>query len=79
MAANPAASGAIGLAASEAGAGAGGTADLLDDMIAIFTTLGMKITQCDGMINAHNLTSMDDFHYIRVDDAGSFVKVWNET
>ena len=31
------------------------------------------------MINAHNLTSMDDFDYIRVDDVKSFVKVWNET
>ena len=34
------------------------------------TTLGMKITQRDGMINAHNLTGMDDFDYIRVNDAG---------
>ena len=31
------------------------------------------------MINAHNFTGMDDFDYIRVDDGGSFVKVWNET
>ena len=31
------------------------------------------------MINAHNLTGMDDFDYIRVDDAESFVKVWNDT
>ena len=41
--------------------------------------LGMKTTQHDGMINAHNLTDMDDFDYIRVNDARSFVKVWNET
>ena len=38
----------------------------------------MMITQRDGMINAHNITSMDDFDYIRVDDAKSFVNVWNE-
>ena len=31
------------------------------------------------MINSHNLTVMNDFDYIRVDDFGSFVKVWNET
>ena len=31
------------------------------------------------MINAHNLTGMDEFDYIRVDDAESFVKVWNDT
>ena len=37
------------------------------------------ITQSDGMINAHNLTIMDDFDYIRVDDAKSFVKVFNKT
>ena len=41
--------------------------------------LGMKITQRNGMINAHNITGMDDFDYTRVDDAGSFVKVWDET
>ena len=31
------------------------------------------------MINAHNLTGMDYFDYISVDDAGSFIKVWNDT
>ena len=39
----------------------------------------MTITQLDGMINSQNLTGMDDFGYIRVDDAGSFIKVWNDT
>ena len=61
-----------------AGEGTGRTADPLDDMRAIFTTLGMTITQSDGIINAHNIMVMGDFDYIRVDDAGSFVKVWNE-
>ena len=79
MAANPAAAVAAGLAAEEAGAGAGGTEDPLVDVRAIFTMLGMKITQRNGMINAHNITGMDDFDYTRVDDAGSFVKVWDET
>ena len=51
----------------------------MDDVRSIFTILGMIIKRHDGMINAHNLTSMDDFDYIRVDDAVSFVKVWNET
>ena len=41
--------------------------------------LGILIAQRDGMINAHNLTSMGDFDYIGVDDAESFVKVCNET
>ena len=54
-------------------------ADPLEDVRSIFTTLGMRINQCDDMINAHNLTEMDDFDYIRVDDAGSFIKVWNDT
>ena len=49
----------------------------MDGMRAIFNTLDMMITQRDGMNNAHNLTNMDDFDYIRVDDAKSFVKVWN--
>ena len=31
------------------------------------------------MINANNLTGMENFDYIRVNYAGSFVKVWNET
>ena len=79
MAPNPEAAGAAGLAAAASGAGAGGPADTLDEVRAIFNTLGMTITQRDGIINAHNLTSIDDFDYIRVDDAGSFVKVWNET
>ena len=79
MAANPVAAEAAGLDVLAAGTGAGGTADPLDDVRAIFTTLRMKITQRDGMINSHNLTGMDDFDYIRVDDAGSFVKVWNDT
>ena len=51
----------------------------MDGMRAIFNTLDMMITQRDGMNNAHNLTNMDDFDYIRVDNAKSFVKVWNET
>ena len=78
-AANLAAVGEAGIAAVAAGEGAGGMADPLDDVRAIFTTLGMTITQCDGMINDHNLTGMDDFDYIKVNDAVSFVKVWNET
>ena len=79
MAANSADSGAEGLDATAAGAGAGGIADPLDDVGAIFTTLGMTTTQRDGMINAHNITGMDEFDYIRVDDAVSFIKVWNDT
>ena len=79
MAANPAAAGGLEQAAAVAGAGAGGTSDPLDDMRAIFAMLGMKITQRDGMINAHNLMGMYDFDYIRVNDAGSFIKVWNDT
>ena len=62
-----------------AGEGTGRTADPLDDMRAIFAMLGMKITQRDGMINAHNLMGMYDFDYIRVNDAGSFIKVRNDT
>ena len=76
MAANPEASGAAGLDAAAVGSGVGGTTDPLDDVRAILTTLGMKITQRDGMSNAHNLMVMDNFDYIRVDDSGSFVKVW---
>ena len=79
MDANPAAAGEAGLAAAAAGVGAGGTVEPLEEVIAIFTTLGMTTTQRDGMINAHNLTGMDDFDYIRVDDAISFIKVWNDT
>ena len=30
------------------------------------------------MINAHNLTGMDNFDYIRVDDVRSFIKVCNK-
>ena len=78
MAANPAAAGAAGLAVTAAGAGAGGEADPLDNVRVIFTTLGMTITQRDGMINANNLTGMDDFDYSRV-DAVSFIKVCNDT
>ena len=43
------------------------------------TTIGMTITQRDDMMNSHNLTGMDNFDYIRVDDSGSFIKVWNDT
>ena len=76
IAANPEAAG---LAAAAAGAGAGGTAYPLDDVRANFTTPRITITQHDGMINAHNITGMDNFDYIRVDDAKSFFKAWNET
>ena len=79
MAANPVAVRASGLAAEAAGAGVRGTVDPLDEMISIFTMLGIKINQRDGMISVHNLTGMDDFYYIKVDDAESFVNVWNET
>ena len=79
MAENPAAAGATELAAASAGSSAGGTADPLDDVRAIFTMLGMIISQRYGIMNANNITGMDEFDYIRVDDAGSFVKVWNET
>ena len=79
MAANPATAGESGLAAAAEGVGAGGTIDPLDNVRAIFITLGMTITQRDVMINSHNLTGMDNFDYIRVNDTGSFVKVWNET
>ena len=79
MAANPAAAGASVLSAATLGTVTGGPTDPLDGVRAMFTTLVMKITQRDGIINAHNLTSMDDFDYIRVDDVESFVKVWNET
>ena len=79
IAANPAAAGLAGLAAEAAGAVAGGTEDPLGDVRAIFTTLGMTITQRDGMINAHNIMGMNNFDYIRVDDDGSSVKVWNDT
>ena len=67
------------LAVAEAGSGAGGMEDPLDDVISIFTTIGVTINQCDGIINAHNLTGMDDFDYIRVDDSVSFIKVLNDT
>ena len=70
MAANKTAEGASGLAVEAEGAGAGGTADPLDDVRAIFTILRMTINQRDGMINAHNITGMDDFDSIRVDDDG---------
>ena len=79
MAANPVAVRASGLAAEAAGAGVRGTVDPLDEMISIFTMLGIKINQRDGMISVHNLTGMDDFYYIKVDDAESFVNIWNET
>ena len=79
MAANPAAAESAGLAATSAGADVGGMKDSLDDVRAIFTMLGMTISQRDGMINAPNITCMDDLDYIRVDDAGSFIKVWNDT
>ena len=79
MAANPASAGAVGLAVAESGAGMGGASEPLDDVRSIFTTLGMTIIHLDGMTNAYNLMVMDNFGYIRVDDAGSFVKVWNET
>ena len=79
MAANAAAAGAAVIAAAAAGAGTGGPLDPLYDVRAIFTTLEMMIAQRDGMINAHNLISMDNFYYIRVDDTKSLVKVWNET
>ena len=78
MAANSESAGEAGLSASAAGAGTGGKAYPLDHARAIFTKLGMTITQWDGMINSYNLMSMYDFYYIRVDDAKSFVKVWNE-
>ena len=68
MAENPEPVVASGLAVAAAGAVAGGPEDPLDDVRAIFTTIGMTINQRDGTINAHNLTSMDDFDYIRVDD-----------
>ena len=68
-----------GLSASSGGAGKVGTADPLYDVRSIFTILGMTITQHDGIMNAHNLTGMDDFDYIRVDDTGSFIKLWNDT
>ena len=53
MASNPAAAGSSRLAvtAAGAGAGAGGTADPLENTRAIFTTFGMIITHCDGIIN----------------------------
>ena len=70
MAANPEAAGLEGIAVEVAAAGTGGKSDPLDDVRSIFNTLRMTITQCDGMINAHNLRGMDDFDYIRVDDAG---------
>ena len=79
MAANPSAEGAAVIAAEELGAGAGGTADPSDDVRSIFNMLRMTITHRDDMINAHNITGMDNFDYIRVDDARSFIKVWNET
>ena len=79
MAANPAAAGASGLSAATSGTVTGGPTDPLDDVRAMFTTLVMNITQRDGMINAHNLTSMDNFYYIRVDDSKSLVNIWNET
>ena len=78
MAAKPVAAGAEGIDAASAGEGVGEKADPLEDVRAIFTTIGMKTTQCDGMINAHNITGMDDFDYIRVDDTGSFIKVCND-
>ena len=70
MAANPAAAGTAGLSTEAAGADAGGTTDPMDDVRAIFTKLRMKITHRDGMIHTHNLKGMDNFDYIRVDDAG---------
>ena len=79
MAANPADTGAAGLATESVGVSAGGTKDQLDDVRSIFTTLEMAITERDFIIIAHNFTNMDDFDYIRVNDSGSFVKVWNET
>ena len=79
MAVSPEAAGSEGLAAAETGASAGGTIDPLDNVRSIFTTIGMTTTQRDDTINAHNLTGMDTFYYIRVNDTGSFIKVWNDT
>ena len=79
MAANPESKGASVIAAAASGAGVGGTEDPLNNVRAIFTTLRMTITQHDGIINAHNITGMENFYHIRVDDDGSFIKVWNDT
>ena len=79
MSAKLVAAGESGLAVASSGAGEGGTADPLEEVKVVFTTIRVKITQRDGMINAHNLTVMDNFDYISVDDAGSFIKVWNDT
>ena len=78
MAANPAYIGSSGIAAEAAGAGAGWKADPMEDVRDMFTTLGMIITQRGDMINPHNLTSMDNFDYIMVDNVRSFIKVWNK-
>ena len=77
MSENPAAEGAETIVVAESGVGEGGTADPLEYLRSIFPTLGMKIAQSDGMSNAHNLTGMVDFDYIRINDAGSFVKFLN--
>ena len=78
IAANIAATVAAVLAAAVVGVGTGGAADPLDDVKSIFTTLGITITQRDDMINSHNITGMDEFDYIRFDDSGLFIKVWND-
>ena len=48
-------------------------------MRSIFTIPRIKTTQRDGMINAENLIGMEEFDYIRIDDAGSFINIWNDT
>ena len=53
----------------------GRTAYPLDNVRSIFTTIGIATTYRYDMISTHNLTGMDNFDYIRVDDAGSFIKV----
>ena len=79
MAIDPAAAGAPGLAAAAAGVGAGGTAEPVENVRSIFTMPGMTITHHYGIINAHNLTGMDNFDYIRVNDYGSFINICNDT
>lgn len=65
--------------AAAAAVAAAAPVDPLIDVRAIFTACKLNATRTAGMINAHDIESMDDFQLMRPEDAYKFLKTYNDT
>ena len=52
--------------------------DPIDDVLTVLEALGLNPQQVNGMCTVHGFTSMEDFEFIKYEEASSIIKMYND-